>query len=194
MRIPLLFSWLLLSMIVNGQSEIVLKDGQLWVSNTAVSIKTNQPQLDQAMGMKSVNRYITSTYNSSTNSIDPTNYYQVLYKESAIAFRLSAPEKEIEEIVIRLHMEPLFDLPKRLQKRTYPLYQGNITIGNTILNQQVTTATVHTLFDPKDILVKEVRCIGNHPVPYMVVRHHDWLVELVFSITSNQLKNVVLKH
>lgn len=194
MRIPLLFSWLLLSMIVNGQSEIVLKDGQLWVNNTAVSIKTNQPQLDQAMGMKSVNRYITSTYNSSTNSIDPTNYYQVLYKESAIAFRLSAPEKEIEEIVIRLHMEPLFDLPKRLQKRTYPLYQGNITIGNTILNQQVTTATVHTLFDPKDILVKEVRCIGNHPVPYMVVRHHDWLVELVFSITSNQLKNVVLKH
>jgi hypothetical protein len=194
MRIPLLFSWLLLSMIVNGQSEIVLKDGQLWVSNTAVSIKTNQPQLDQAMGMKSVNRYITSTYNSSTNSIDPTNYYQVLYKESAIAFRLSTPEKEIEEIVIRLHMEPLFDLPKRLQKRTYPLYQGNITIGNTILNQQVTTATVHTLFDPKDILVKEVRCIGNHPVPYMVVRHHDWLVELVFSITSNQLKNVVLKH
>lgn len=194
MRIPLLFSWLLLSMIVNGQSEILLKDGQLWVNNTAVSIKTNQPQLDQAMGMKSVNRYITSTYNSSTNSIDPTNYYQVLYKESAIAFRLSAPEKEIEEIVIRLHMEPLFDLPKRLQKRTYPLYQGNITIGNTILNQQVTTATVHTLFDPKDILVKEVRCIGNHPVPYMVVRHHDWLVELVFSITSNQLKNVVLKH
>lgn len=194
MRIPLLFSWLLLSMIVNGQSEIVLKDGQLWVNNTAVSIKTNQPQLDQAMGMKSVNRYITSTYNSSTNSIDPTNYYQVLYKESAIAFRLSAPEKEIEEIVIRLQMEPLFDLPKRLQKRTYPLYQGNITIGNTILNQQVTTATVHTLFDPKDILVKEVRCIGNHPVPYMVVRHHDWLVELVFSITSNQLKNVVLKH
>lgn len=194
MRIPLLFSWLLLSMIVNGQSEIVLKDGQLWVNNTAVSIKTNQPQLDQAMGMKSVNRYITSTYNSSTNSIDPTNYYQVLYKESAIAFRLSAPEKEIEEIVIRLHMEPLFDLPKRLQKRTYPLYQGNITIGNTILNQQVTTATVHTLFDPKDILVKEVRCIGNHPVPYIVVRHHDWLVELVFSITSNQLKNVVLKH
>lgn len=194
MRIPLLFSWLLLSMIVNGQSEILLKDGQLWVNNKAVSIKTNQPQLDQAMGMKSVNRYITSTYNSSTNSIDPTNYYQVLYKESAIAFRLSAPEKEIEEIVIRLHMEPLFDLPKRLQKRTYPLYQGNITIGNTILNQQVTTATVHTLFDPKDILVKEVRCIGNHPVPYMVVRHHDWLVELVFSITSNQLKNVVLKH
>lgn len=194
MRIPLLFSWLLLSMIVNGQSEILLKDGQLWVNNTAVSIKTNQPQLDQAMGMKSVNRYITSTYNSSTNSIDPTNYYQVLYKESAIAFRLSAPEKEIEEIVIRLHMESLFDLPKRLQKRTYPLYQGNITIGNTILNQQVTTATVHTLFDPKDILVKEVRCIGNHPVPYMVVRHHDWLVELVFSITSNQLKNVVLKH
>lgn len=194
MRIPLLFSWLLLSMIVNGQSEILLKDGQLWVNNTAVSIKTNQPQLDQAMGMKSVNRYITSTYNSSTNSIDPTNYYQVLYKESAIAFRLSAPEKEIEEIVIRLHMEPLFDLPIRLQKRTYPLYQGNITIGNTILNQQVTTATVHTLFDPKDILVKEVRCIGNHPVPYMVVRHHDWLVELVFSITSNQLKNVVLKH
>lgn len=194
MRIPLLFSWLLLSMIVNGQTKIVLKDGQLWVNNTAVTIKTNQLQLDQAMNSKSVNRYITSTYNPSTNSIDPINYYQVLYKESAITFRLSAPEKEIEEIVIRLRMEPLFDLPKRLQKRTYAMYQGNITIGNVVLNQQITTETVNNLFDAKDIIVKEVRCIGNHPVPYMVVRNGDWLVELVFSITSNQLKNVVLKH
>ncbi len=181
-------------MIVNGQTKIVLKDGQLWVNNTAVTIKTNQLQLDQAMNSKSVNRYITSTYNPSTNSIDPINYYQVLYKESAITFRLSAPEKEIEEIVIRLRMEPLFDLPKRLQKRTYAMYQGNITIGNVVLNQQITTETINNLFDAKDIIVKEVRCIGNHPVPYMVVRNGDWLVELVFSITSNQLKNVVLKH
>ncbi len=194
MRLSLLFSWFLISISVNSQPEIALKDGQLWLNNTAVAIKTNQLLLDQAMNTKSVNRYITSTYNSSTNSIDPTNYYQVLYKESAIAFRLSAPEKEIEEIVIRLHMEPLFDLPKRLQKRTYAMYQGNIIIGNVVLNQQITTETVNTLFDPKDVLVKEVRCIGNHPVPYMVIRNGDWLVELFFSVIGNQLKNVVLKH
>lgn len=194
MHFLLLFSWLLISISINGQPKIALKEGQLWVNNTVVAVKTNQLQLDQAMNTKSVNRYITSTYNPSTNSIDPTNYYQVLYKEAALAFRLSSPEKEIEEVVIRIQMEPLFDLPKRLQKRTYPLYQGEIKIGNALLNRQVTTENVHTLFDSKDILSIEVKCIGNHPVPYMLVRHQDWLVELVFCITSNQLKTVVLKH
>jgi hypothetical protein len=191
----LIFCFLLFcTILLHAQQRIVLANGQLLVNDNPISVKTNQQLLDQAMNTKSVNRYITSTYNPSTNSIDPTNYYQILYKESAIAFRLSSPEKEIEEIVIKLQMEPLFDLPKRLQKRTYPLYQGEIRIGNALLNRQVTTENVHTLFDPKDIISIEVKCIGNHPVPYMLVRHQDWLVELVFCITSNQLKTVVLKH
>lgn len=194
MRLSIFTSLLFLSTFLFSQEPIALANGQLYVNNTPVDIKTSNLVLDEAMQRKSVYRYITSTYNSQTNTIDRTNYYQVLYRESALAFRLSAPGKEIEEIVIRMNMEPLFDLPKRLQKRTYALYQGNVTIGNAVLNGQVTTETVSALFDPKDILVKEVRCIGNHPVPFMLVKHQDWLVELIFSITGNQLKNVVLKH
>jgi hypothetical protein len=190
----LLFFLLFIPSMVWSQESIALANGQLYVNNTPVAIKTTHLLLDEAMQRKSVYRYITSTYDPKTSTTDRTNYYQVLYRESALAFRLSAPEREIEEIVIRMNMEPLFDLPKRLQKRTYTLYQGNVTIGNAILNRQVTTETVSALFDPKDILVKEVRCIGNHPVPFMLVKHHDWLVELIFSITGNQLKNVVFKH
>lgn len=190
----LLFLLILIPSTVWSQEHIALANGQLYVNNIPVAIKTTQLLLDEAMQRKSVYRYITSTYNPETNSTDPTNYYQVLYRESALAFRLSAREREIEEIVIRMNMEPLFDLPKRLRDRAYNLYQGEIKIGNAVLNRQVTTETVSALFDPKDILVKEVRCIGNHPVPFMLVKHYDWLVELIFSITGNQLKNVVLKH
>ena len=190
----LLFLFLFTPAIIFSQQTIALVNGELLINQIPITVKTNKLLLDEAMHSKSVYRFITSSYDPNNRTVDPTNFYQALYKESALAFRLSAPKQEIEEIVIRMNMEPLFDLPKRLQKRAYALYQGEIKIGNVLLNRQVTTENVDTVFDSKDILSKEVKCIGNHPVPYMLVRHQDWLVELVFCITSNQLKTVVLKH
>ncbi len=190
----LLFLFLFIPAIIFSQQTIALVNGELLINQIPIAVKTNKLLLDKAMHSKSVYRFITSSYDPNNRTVDPTNFYQALYKESALAFRLSAPKQEIEEIVIRMNMEPLFDLPKRLQKRTYAFYQGEIKIGNVLLNRQVTTENVDTLFDSKDILSKEVKCIGNHPVPYILVRHQDWLVELVFCITSNQLKTVILKH
>lgn len=194
MSTRLLFLLLSIPAIAFGQQQVALENGQLLINQRVVAVKSNKLLLDEAIGSKGVSSFITSSYNPNTKTIDRTNYYRVIYKESALSFRLSDPEREIEEVLIRMNMEPLFDLPKRLQNRTYALYQGEIKIGNTLLNRQVTTETVNTLFDPKDIVVKEMRCISNHSVPYMLVKYQDWLVELVFSITNQQLKTVVLKH
>ena len=194
MSTRLLFLLLCIPAIAFSQQQIALENGQLLINQTAIAVKSNKLLLDEAMRSKGVSSFVTSSYDPSSKTIDHTNYYQVAYKESALSFRLSAPEREIEEVLIRMNMEPLFDLPKRLQNRVYALFQGEVKIGNAVLNQQITTETISALFDPKDIVVKEIRCVGNHSVPYMLVKHKDWLVELVFGITNHQLKTVVLKH
>lgn len=91
-------------------------------------------------------------------------------------------------------MEPLYDLPKRLQKRTYPMYQGSVRIGDVLLNQHVTTDNVDSLFNAADIITKSVTRTNNYSVPYLLVKHNDWLIKLVFSIASNKIKYIVLQH
>lgn len=87
-----------------------------------------------------------------------------------------------------------FRFAQTFTEKPHSNYQGSIKIGEVLLNQWITTENVTSLFDAKDIIAKEIRCINNHAVPFMLIKYHDWLVELVFSITGNQLKTVVLRH
>lgn len=74
------------------------------------------------------------------------------------------------------------------------MYQGSVRIGDVLLNQHVTTDNVDSLFNAADIITKSVTRTNNYSVPYLLVKHNDWLIKLVFSIASNKIKYIVLQH
>lgn len=193
MRLILLLVYLSLAFMGSSQDEIALSDGQLFINRKKIGLTTNKAELDMAMDSKGKHALLIKTYDPNTRLTDDTKHHTFTYKDQAVKFELSAPGYKMEEVVIRLHMEPLYDLPKRLQKRTYPVYQGSVKIGNVLLSQHITTDSVDSLFNAADIITKSVTLTNNYSVPYVLIKHNDWLIKLVFSIASNKIKYIVLQ-
>lgn len=99
---------------VYSQHEIALLNGKLFVNNQPIPHITNITALESAINTKS--KYSLYYQYLPIRIKYHTKYYAVIFNDAALRFKLSSPEIQIEEILCSFHIEPLFDLPKRLQK------------------------------------------------------------------------------
>lgn len=194
MRTIILLTYLLLSLSVFSQSEIILSDGVLKINNHVITDPSNKQAIDQAIGTSGRHQLIIKTHKEGVKLENDTKHHVLTYKEKAIKVELSAPGYKFEEVLVRMSIEPLHDLPRRLQKKPFVLYQGIVQIGEAKLNNQLRFEQIDSVFNPADIIMKGNKVFNKKTVPYALIKHQDWLIELMFSYESSLIKYVSIKH